>query len=554
MRHHIFQGVGNQHFLLVLDAVPTLLHLSVFLFFAGLLILLRHISHTVFNAVVGWVVLCVAIYTYITFLPIYMPDSPHFGPISSLAWQFYVHVLHPLFVSPVKDADVPPPAPRLLKRLEAKAEEVILGKAPKLDAEILDSLLVTLGEDGAREKFFEAVPGFYGSEVVKDVNKKLTPTFFTNFRRVINQFLDQTLASDSISESVRSRRLLTCLNATRSVLGGLAGMSITDKIICRGNWNKTPPSPEIGHILRHWLDTTDSSRALIASCIIARIIGSVEKRDDTWMALARSQLGATEEVFSGYLEHGDSILLANLIKTTRLFFEEGLQFEGILRSIAGFDVKETLPELQRDFCNLWNEMVSVEKSKNSINCTFILGEICHIHDALHPSAPTAVAALPTSATANYDSLLIGSSYALCPDPQSHQPSNASRQVAAVATSSSSFPRGVQPLSLPLQRDETNIINPHLVLDTPSSFDPISPPHELPVEFRTHVPPALGYSYSSTTSHILTTPRDVSVSDPDIFVDAGERDVQDLNAHNPHQSDPPVRYISIGSSRPEKSVI
>ncbi|KAI0272072.1 hypothetical protein BGY98DRAFT_1099995 [Russula aff. rugulosa BPL654] len=506
MRHHIFQGVGNQHFLLVLDAVPTLLHLSVFLFFAGLLILLRHISHTVFNAVVG---------------------QPTLWADFFIGMAIYVHVLHPLFVSPVKDVDVPPPAPRLLKRLEAKAEEVILGKAPKLDAEILDSLLVTLGEDGAREKFFEAVPGFYGSEVVKDVNKKLTPTFFTNFRRVINQFLDQTLASDSISESVRSRRLLTCLNATRSVLGGLAGMSITDKIICRGNWNKTPPSPEIGHILRHWLDTTDSSRALIASCIIARIIGSVEKRDDTWMALARSQLGATEE---------------------------GLQFEGILRSIAEFNVKETLPELQRDFCKLWNEMVSVEKSKNSINCTFILGEICHIHDALHPSAPTAVAALPTSATANYDSLLIGSSYALCPDPQSHQPPNASRQVAAVATSSSSFPRGVQPLSLPLQRDETNIINPHLVLDTPSSFDPISPPHGLPVEFRTHVPPALGYSYSSTTSHILTTPRDVSVSDPDIFVDAGERDVQDLNAHDPHQSDPPVRYISIGSSRPEKSVI
>jgi hypothetical protein len=277
---------------------------------------------------------------------------------------------------------------------------------------------------------------------VQDVKKNLSPTFFTNFRRTVNHFVDETLSSDSVPELVTSRRLLTCLNATQTVLGERAGMSITDKIIRSGNWNEMPLSPKIGHILNRWRNSTGSSRALIASCIIARIIAAVEKRDDTWMALARSQLGVTEEVFSSYLERGDSVLLANLIKTTRLFFEKGLQFEGILQSIAEFNVKETLPGLQRDFCKLWNEMVAVQKSKHCIDCTFILGEISHIHDALHPSAPTAVAAPPTSATANHDSILIGSSYALCPDPQSHHPSISSRQVAVVATSSSSSPHGV----------------------------------------------------------------------------------------------------------------
>ncbi|KAI0264089.1 hypothetical protein BGY98DRAFT_940038 [Russula aff. rugulosa BPL654] len=331
----------------------------------------------------------------------------------------------------------------------------LFGKAPKLDAEILDSLLVTLGEDDAREKFFEAVPGFYGSKVVKDIPPA-------------------------------------------------PHMPERHPECTRGNWHETPPSPEIGNILRRWLNITDSSRVVIASCIIARIIATAEVRDDTWKALARSQLGVTEEVLTSYLEPGDNVLLANLIKTTRQFFEKGLQFDGILRSISGFDVKETLPELQHDFCKLWNEIVEVEKSKQSIQ---------------FPPTPQCIT---TSCCCRYVVIFISS--------------------------------GVQPLSLPLERDETNIINPHLVLDTPSSSDPSSPPHELPVEFRTHVPPALGYSYSSRTSHTLATPRDVSVSDPDIIVDAGERDVQDLNAHNPHQSDPPVRYISMGSSRPEKSVI
>jgi Family of unknown function (DUF6535) len=551
IRLYIFSSDENLHFVLATDLVPTLLHLSVFLFFAGLLIFLQHISHTVFNAVVGWVVLCVVVYAYITFLPIYKPSSPHYAPVSSLAWQVYVDILYPLFefLSPVKR--VHRPAPRLLKRLEEKAEEIVWGKSPKLDAVILESLLVTLGEGGTGEKFFEALPGFYNSQVVhvQDVIQNFSPTFSSKFRSAVNQFLDQTLSSDSVSELVRSRRLLTCLNATQNVLGEVACMSIAHKIIRKGNWNEMPPSPEIGHILRRWLNTTGLSRALIASCIISRIIVTAEKRDDTWMALAKSQLGVTEEVLRGYLEHGDSVLLANLIKTTRLFFERGLQFEGILRSISEFNVKETLPELQHDFCELWNEMVAVEKRWRHVDCTFILGEICHVHDALHPSAPTTIAAIPTFTTANDDSLFIGPSYAFCleaQDPQSyhpHHPPDESRQNTAVTTSPSSSPLGVQSYLPPLQHDETKI-NPRLALDTPgpSSLVPSSPLREPPVGIQTAISPPLEHFYSTTTSHTHATPQDVSVLDPGIIVVTGDHDVQDPNAHYPHQSDPPAHDI------------
>jgi hypothetical protein len=547
--------------------VPTLLHLSVFLFFAGLLVLLRHISHTVFNAVVAWVVICVVAYAYITFLPFFRPHNPHYGPLPSLVWAAW-HVcadkLYRIFefLFPTKGGmdRLHRPLATLLERLEEKAEEIVssLDKSPKLDADILEFLLDSLNEDGAREKFFKAIPGFYDSKPliihVDGVKKVLSESrmFFTNFRRTVKQFLDQTLSSDSVSEKVKSRRLVTCLKATRRVLGDLKGMSITNRIICSENWIETPLSPEIERILRRWHNSTDSS--IIGSCIIARIIARVGKRDDTWMALARCQLGVTEEVLRGYLEHGDSVLLANLIKTARLFFEKGLQFDGILRSISGFNVKETLPELQHDFCTLWDEIV--KKSKHYSDCIFILDEIRHVYDALHPTAPTTVATLPTSTIANDDILLLVPSYASCADSQSHHPHhppNASRQVAAVTTSSSSSRPGVQPLVPLLQRDETNI-NPHLVPDTPSLLDPLSPIRELPIEIQTHVPPALGHSYSSTTSHILATPRDVSVSDPGVIVVAGERDVQDLNAHNPHQSDPLARDISMSTSRPRKSVI
>ena len=548
IRLHLFDGVSNLHFLLATDAVPTLLHLSVFLFFAGLLTLLWHINHTVFNAVVGWVVLCAVVYLCITFLPFYRPDSPHYAPISSLAWQLYTDVLHPLFrrLSPVTgilNMDTRP-AERLLSRVEEKAAEIVWKESPKLDAKILDSLLANLGDDAAQEKFLKAIPGFYDSQVVhvQDVNNRLTSTFFTNFRHTINQFVVQTLTSESVSESVRSCRLLSCLKATQSVLGERAGKSITDKLIRSGSWDEMPPSSGVVHILRRWRNSTDPSKALIGRCIIARIIAGVEKHDDAWMALARSQLGVTEEVFKVYLEHGDSVLLANLIETTRLFIKQGLQFQGILHSIADFDVTGTLPELQHEFCALWNEMV--EKSKQCGNCWFILDEICHVHAALHPTVPTTVAAPPTSTTANNDSLFLGPAYALCTDRQSHPPHHPPS--VAVATSPPSSHLGVPHLSPPLQRDEIST-NPHSASDTTSFPEPLTPLRAFPVEIRTHVPPALGHSYSNsystTTSYALPTPRDASFSDPGILVVGGERDVQ----YNPHQSDPAARDITIGTS-------
>ena len=508
IRHYIFNGVSNAHFLWATDAVPVLLHLSVFLFFAGLLILLRHINHTVFNAVVAWVVLCIVVYAYITVLPIFKPGNPHFAPLSSLVWQVYAKILYPLLeslssiIGRTRSKDVRRPAARLLKRLEEKVEEIILDKSesPKLDADILESLLVTLDDDGARERFFEAIPGFYDSEVVhvRDVKEKISESsvFYTNFRRTVNQFLDQTLSSDLVSELDKCRRILTCLNATYRVLGrAVAVTSITHQIIRSWNWNAMMPlSPEIGHILKHWSHSADSTIAYIGHCTIARIIARVEVHDDTWMALARSQLKVTEDVLKGYLEHGDSVLLANLIKTTHLFFEKDLPFQQILWSLSQFKVKETLPELQHAFCALWDEIV--EKSNQSYDCVFILDEIRHVYDALHPTTPATAAASPTTDEKN--SLPLGSSYAPHAyrqfDNLHHTPSTSS-QPATASTSSPSPLLGFQPVLPPLQGDETE---------------------------NQHVSPA-----------ILATPRDVSVSGPGVIVDASEHDVQYMDAHDPH---------------------
>ena len=214
LRQFFFSGVDNVHFLLATDAVPTLLHLSVFLFFAGLLILLKNINRTVFDAVVVWVVLCVGVYAYITFLPVIQPASPHYAPLASLAWQFYTDIRYHVVKLRSRLCSLFRKWPgqkgnynmddrrdrRLLKRLEEKAEEIILGNSLKLDAGILGSLLNNLGEDDTRERFFESIPDFYRSRVTEEFKNHLPLDFATKFRCSVNQFLDQTLSSDSLSE------------------------------------------------------------------------------------------------------------------------------------------------------------------------------------------------------------------------------------------------------------------------------------------------------------------------------------------------------------------
>ncbi|KAF8495930.1 hypothetical protein F5888DRAFT_1598874, partial [Russula emetica] len=53
----------------VVEGLPTLLHLSVFLFFAGLAIFLFNINQAVFSSVFWWIGLFSIIYALITLLP-----------------------------------------------------------------------------------------------------------------------------------------------------------------------------------------------------------------------------------------------------------------------------------------------------------------------------------------------------------------------------------------------------------------------------------------------------------------------------------------------------
>ena len=89
-RIRAFFAEGVDKFLLpwAVEALPTMLHLSLFLFFAGLAVFLWNVNLTIFKLVLSWIGLCTALYGCITFIPVFRHDSPYHTPLSLPAWHF----------------------------------------------------------------------------------------------------------------------------------------------------------------------------------------------------------------------------------------------------------------------------------------------------------------------------------------------------------------------------------------------------------------------------------------------------------------------------------
>ncbi|KAG6857239.1 hypothetical protein H0H87_007658 [Tephrocybe sp. NHM501043] len=84
MRRYLFAGIQTWKLDDIVEYIPTLLHLSLFLFFAGLCVFLANIN-VIVVAFVGFVVgCCVIAYSIATIAPFFDPSTPFETPLSSI--------------------------------------------------------------------------------------------------------------------------------------------------------------------------------------------------------------------------------------------------------------------------------------------------------------------------------------------------------------------------------------------------------------------------------------------------------------------------------------
>ena len=403
IRAFFAEGVEKLRLPWAVEALPALLHLSLFLFFAGLAVYLFNINHTIFKVAISWIGLCTGMYMWITFMPILWHDSPYYAPLSSSPWYLYTGTLAAVFrffiwvtyrgrVRSSTDHSIYDLWETYLRRIsrgmEKRFEETAFNAPSGIDGRALMWTYESLDEDHELEQFFAGIPGFYSSKVVDNSQSSLDSLRHWTVAPGFNELLERTWSSNLVPETIKQRRLMTCVKAIDAAYLHYAAFIIFERF-----FDDRPAllrSVELGHSLIYWGNNDDGKTGVFSQVMISCIISNVQQRNVRWFSLTMHHLGISDDVLRSYLDHGNSVLLAILIHFIHHFVHNSLEdrWPMLFRSHNGwprldFDVQNTLPGLQHAFCGLWNKVVRKRRDRASWILSSILEKLRTIYETLH---------------------------------------------------------------------------------------------------------------------------------------------------------------------------
>ena len=456
IRAFFAEGLEKRHLHLAVEALPILLHISLFLFFAGLLVFLFNTDYAVFGIVTGWIGLCLAAYTYITLTPIFRQDSPYCSPFSSPAWYLFngttfvaIQILHlfgilgrvSLAIRHRMHSLRMLSYRRFVDGMVKTAEKKALAMSPEIDARALMKTFRSLDEDHELERFFAGIPGLCNSKEISDPFIVFIEPNKWTLSEALVELMHRTLTSSLVSEPTRRCRTVICTKAAHTAY--LPIHPTTCEQVINGWLDELLNFVEFGHFLmRDHYD--DPCMDYYSTCMISMVIARVKEHDDQWGKLVIGHLGISAPVLRSYLTHGDSTLLANYIHILRNIvhvhfdhFQSGdvTSRWKVLESAYQFNIQDTLPSLQHEFCDLWNEIMGTAGTapdhRTRSTLITLLKNVRRAYIALHENTDSAPIAF-SNLTADDDHVLFSlSSYCPCNIP-GHRPFRASHFPNAIA--------------------------------------------------------------------------------------------------------------------------
>ena len=427
-----------------------MLHISLFLFFAGLSVFLFNLHPTIFKVVTTWIGVCAVLYAILTIMPIIRKDSPYSAPLSaSLSFcltgmrytffrvlQRFPHI-DPAIFMPLRSRD--PRAVHLddffSHSMTKTAEQYALKLTPFIDYRSLLWTFQSLDEDSDLEKFFEGLPRLCDSETGKSLN--LQQGFITPNKRTLSnaliEMMNRTLSSNLVPEFVKQRRLIICTKAIEST--SLFGPWWILRRVLLGGWHRFLGCIEFGLFVQNWKDVTHPVTLFYRQCVAALTVSIVRGHDERWYQLVNGLLDVSKTLPHKYMENDDNtllvnnILLANVIyivrRTVQTYSGSAERHrEDIigassktLETVCKLDIRSTLPELQHEFCGLWNQLVDTAQSNppphHGFVATTTLKNIRKLYITLHKCSNTPPTPFYT-ATDDQDSILDNpKSYPMC---------------------------------------------------------------------------------------------------------------------------------------------
>jgi hypothetical protein len=520
------------------EILPTLLHISLFLFFAGLVVFLSNVNLTIFKLVLSWVGLCLALYGCITCMPILRLDSPYYTPLSLPAWHIVTRTLFPIyrllrwFNLSVKYRSSAyhryleleeSCRKSLVQGMQKITEKTALKSSSEMDTRAFMWTFDSLDEDHELEYFFSGLPGFRSSDVVKDPLSSLTEEDKWKLYVTLRELMYRTFSSDLLPTPVKNRRAIICAKAVVPEHMPNA-WRIVNRILFEYQYSG-PLATRIAKILRGWGNTVAQDNILYARFAISKIIATSQPHDDPWYILVSDELGLSEPVLRDYAAHGDNLPLVILIHVVRQQFSHfrkpswrGYEFSFVLAAASKFNALDTSPELQHEFCALWNQIVrEVRDGGDRQMAPLILGRIRGIYLSLHADTDSTPTLFPTS-TNDMDTILeVPSLYPVCNVP-GHHPN--SPPLIHDGSASATISRSV------LHDHDTTALVPsladNLALTPLSTYSPL-PIHESP----TNTPPldentSVTVQTGTTTEIRLTSPNPIPTGATHRILDTSPR--------------------------------
>ena len=468
-------------------------------------------------------------------MPTLRHDSPYYAPLSSSAWYLCTGIQFTVFrflfwiadrcnfkFSTWKRANDLRRTyeEQTLRGMEKEFEETARKVPSEIDGRALMWTYASLDEDHELEQFFAGVPAFCSSDVVDNPQSSLDSLKSFTVIWALRGHLERTWSSNLVSETIKIRRLAIGIKAIDAAHLSEAAFEILDVL-----FDRRPAlfrSVELGHSLISWGNSDDRKTTLFAQGIIACIIANAPQRDERWLSLTMHHLGIPEHVPRGLLNHGSSVLLANLIHFTSQFvrtFRKAGWGESHLTYIlprlgSNYNVQNTLPGVQHDFCRLWNEIVQQRDARDHPVLSYILRTIRPIYVALHQDS------IPN----DQFQLCSNPSHRLNPAPNLFDERSTAETTRAPITTSTALYRHAAVPSIPLVTEyhaprsamqNLDPVIPHLVDEQPRSgvLDTItqvaSSPHLAPskgdqIFHRTAVDPLQGTTDPSAKSFMVDT--------------------------------------------------
>ena len=310
------------------------------------------------------------------------------------------------------------------------AEKYALKLDPGIDYRSLLWTFQSLEEDSDLEKFFEGLPRLCDSETGQSLN--LQQGFIVPNKRTLSNALiglmNRTLSSDLAPEFVKQRRLIICTKAIEST--SLFGPWWILRRVLLGGWNQFLGCIDFGLFVQNWKDVTHPTTLFYRQCVAALTVSIVQDHDERWYQLACGLLGVSKTLLLKYTGNNvDNVLLANAIFIVRRTIQtysgsaERHRNEIIsassktLETVCKLDIRSTLPELQHEFCGVWNQLVATAQSDppphHELVATTTLKNIRKLYIALHRSSGTPPSAFYTTADDRHPILDNRKAYPMC---------------------------------------------------------------------------------------------------------------------------------------------